>query len=222
MVDRAGAVPDDGVTHQGIFDIALLRPVPGLKLLSPSTQSDLTACFEYALKDTGAVIIRYPKLSCPPDIPKFEQTVEEGIGVFVSQEELLFTQKKSVPVERNERILIVSTGGLYTEVKAAAEKCAEKNIITDLYMLRFIKPLDEEYFISLAKNYRGVLFAEDGVKIGGVSEYLEELLNKNNYGNTKILAFGDRYYEHGTRAEILEAAGISVECIEKAVLELKK
>lgn len=222
MVDRAGAVPDDGVTHQGIFDIALLRPVPGLKLLSPSTHSDLTACFEYALKDTGAIIIRYPKLSCPPDIPKFEQTVEEGVGVFVSQEELLFTQKKSVPIERNERILIVSTGGLYTEVKAAAEKCAEKNIITDLYMLRFIKPLDEEYFISLAKNYRGVLFAEDGVKIGGVSEYLEELLNKNNYGNTKILAFGDRYYEHGTRAEILEAAGISVECIEKAVLELKK
>ena len=89
-------------------------------------------------------------------------------------------------------------------------------------MLRFIKPLDEEYFISLAKNYRGVLFTEDGVKTGGVSEYLEELLNKNNYGNTKILAFGDRYYEHGTRAEILEAAGLSVECMEKAVLELKK
>ena len=114
-----------------------------------------------------------------------------------------------MPVEKKDRILIVSTGGLYTEVKAAAEKCAENNIITDLYMLRFIKPLDEEYFVSLAKNYKGVLFAEDGVKTGGVSEYLEELLSKNNCNNTKILAFGDRYYEHGTRTEILEAAGLS-------------
>lgn len=221
MVDRAGAVPDDGVTHQGVFDIALLRPVPGLKILSPATESDMNVCFRYALEGDSAVVIRYPKLSCPPDSTKFEQTVEEGVGVFISQEELLFSQKKSVPVEKKDRILIVSTGGLYTEVKAAAEKCAENNIITDLYMLRFIKPLDEEYFISLAKNYKGVLFAEDGVKTGGVSEYLEELLSKNNCNNTKILAFGDRYYEHGTRAEILEAAGLSVECIIAGVQELK-
>ncbi|MBO4858037.1 MAG: 1-deoxy-D-xylulose-5-phosphate synthase [Treponema sp.] len=222
MVDRAGAVPDDGVTHQGVFDIALLRPVPGLKILSPSTESDMNVCFRYALEGDSAVVIRYPKLSCPPDSTKFEQIIEEGVGVFISQEELLFSQKKSVPVEKKDRILIVSTGGLYTEVKAAAEKCAENNIITDLYMLRFIKPLDEEYFISLAKNYKGVLFAEDGVKTGGVSEYLEELLSKNNCNNTKILAFGDRYYEHGTRAEILEAAGLSVECITAGVQELKK
>ena len=221
MVDRAGAVPDDGVTHQGVFDIALLRPVPGLKILSPATESDMNVCFRYALEGDSAVIIRYPKLSCPSDSTKFEQTIEEGVGVFISQEELLFSQKKSVPVEKKDRILIVSTGGLYTEVKAAAEKCAENNIITDLYMLRFIKPLDEEYFISLAKNYKGVLFAEDGVKTGGVSEYLEELLSKNNCNNTKILAFGDRYYEHGTRAEILEAAGLSVECIIAGVQELK-
>ena len=222
MVDRAGAVPDDGVTHQGVFDIALLRPVPGLKILSPATESDLNICFRYALESDSALVIRYPKLSCPPDSTKFEQPVEEGVGVFISQEELLFSQKKSVPVEKNDRILIVSTGGLYTEVKAAAEKCGESNIITDLYMLRFIKPLDEEYFVSLAKNYRGVLFVEDGVKTGGVSEYLEELLTKNNFSNTKILAFGDRYYEHGTRAEILEAAGLSVECIAAGVVELKK
>ena len=222
MVDRAGAVPDDGVTHQGVFDIALLRPVPELKILSPATESDLNVCFRYALEGDSAVVIRYPKLSCPPDITKFEQPVEEGVGVFISQEELLFSQKKSVPVEKNDRILIVSTGGLYTEVKSAAEKCAENNIITDLYMLRFIKPLDEEYFVSLAKNYRGVLFVEDGVKTGGVSEYLEELLTKNNFSNTKILAFGDRYYEHGTRAEILEAAGLSVDCITAGVQELKK
>ena len=222
MVDRAGAVPDDGVTHQGVFDIALLRPVPGLKILSPATESDLNVCFRYALESDSAFVIRYPKLSCPPDSTKFEQSVEEGVGVFISQEELLFSQKKSVPVEKNDRILIVSTGGLYSEVKAAAEKCGENNIITDLYMLRFIKPLYEEYFVSLAKNYKGVLFAEDGVKTGGVSEYLEELLTKNNFSNTKILAFGDRYYEHGTRAEILEAAGLSVECIAAGVVELKK
>ena len=222
MVDRAGAVPDDGVTHQGIFDIALLRPVPGLKILAPATESDLNVCFHYALECSDAVVIRYPKLSCPTDLTKFEQTIEEGIGVFISQEELLFTQKKSVPVEKSHRILIVATGGMYTEVKAAAEKCAENNIITDLYMLRFINPLDEEYFISLTKNYKGLLFVEDGVKTGGVSEYLEELLWKNNYKNTRVLAFENKFYEHGTRAEILEAAGLSIENITASVLELKK
>lgn len=222
MVDRAGAVPDDGVTHQGVFDIALLRPVPGLKILAPATESDLNVCFRYALECSDAVVIRYPKLSCPTDLTKFEQSVEEGIGVFISQEELLFTQKKSMPVEKSDRILIVATGGMYTEVKAAAEKCAENNIITDLYMLRFISPLDEEYFISLTKNYKGVLFVEDGVKTGGVSEYLEELLWKNNYKNTRLLAFENKFYEHGTRAEILEAAGLSIENITAGVLELKK
>lgn len=221
MLDRAGAVPDDGVTHQGVFDIALFKPIPNLTILSPVSQKDMELCFNYALENDSAFIIRYPKLSCPSELPQFAQKVEKGKGIFVPCSEMTvgnISEKDLLKVKH--KILIVSTGGMFSEVKVAVRSVMLKNGYADIYLLRFIKPLDEEYFLSIAKKYYGVVFVEDGVIKGGISEYLNGLLYKNKMFNTKILGFKDRFFDHGTRLQVLQDAGLSSEQIANAVKEL--
>ena len=221
MLDRAGAVPDDGVTHQGVFDIALFKPIPNLTILSPVSQKDMELCFNYALENDSAFIIRYPKLSCPSELPQFAQKVEEGKGILVPCSEMTvgnISEKDLLKVKH--KILIVSTGGMFSEVKVAVRSVMLKNGYADIYLLRFIKPLDEEYFLFIAKKYYGVVFVEDGVIKGGISEYLNGLLYKNKMFNTKILGFKDRFFDHGNRLQVLQDAGLSSEQIANAVKEL--
>ena len=210
VLDRAGVVPGDGVTHQGIFDIALFRPVPGIKIMSPVSAADLKVCFDYALVTDGAVVIRYPKAVCPPELPEFSQKVHEGKGILISSEG---------KAQRN-KYLIVTTGSMYSEVSQALKDNAAGKLKTDIYILRFIKPFNEEYFIQLATEYKGVLFVEDGVVTGGISEYLCGLLARNKYLKTKLLAFEDKFYSHATREQILETAGLSPAKIAAALKEL--
>lgn len=210
MLDRAGAVPNDGVTHQGIFDISLFRPVPDLYILSPSTALDLKLLFEWAINFDKPVVIRYPKKSCPEEIKEISSTkIVEGRGVLVKSS-----------LENKKRILVVSTGGMYSEVQKAVDSV--NNIPCDIYLLRFIKPFDFKYFLKIAGDYYGILFVEDGIKIGGISEYIVSLLNDKNIMNTKILAFEDKYYEHGTRDELLQEAGLSTNHIVKQIKECYK
>lgn len=209
MLDRSGAVPEDGITHQGIFDISLFRPIPEISLMSPASADDMELCFDWAAKQNHAVVIRYPKLTCPIEIPEFKTPVAEGKGILIKN-----TQKSE-----KETILFVCTGGMYSEVKEAASNLKNK-IETDIYILRFIKPLDEEYFLQLSTKYKGIVFVEDGCVTGGVSEYLSSLLYKNNFDAVKILAFEEKYYNQGTRSQILQNAGLSSNQIENAAEEL--
>ena len=210
VLDRAGVVPGDGVTHQGLFDIALFRPVPGIKIMSPVSAADLKVCFDYALVTDGAVVIRIPKAVCPAELPEFSQKVHEGKGI------LLQSEGKA---QRN-KYLIVTTGSMYSEVSAAVKDSTVSKLKADIYILRFIKPFNEEYFIDLASQYKGVLFVEDGVVTGGIGEYLCGELARHKYLHTKLLAFEDKFYSHANRAQILEDAGMSPAKIARALKEL--
>lgn len=221
MLDRAGAVPNDGVTHQGIFDIALFRSIPELQILTVTSENDLRLCFQYALNEKSAVAIRYPKSTCPTELPQFSAPVEKGRGIFVPcTETIVGNISEEEILSRKNKILVVATGGMYSEVQKAIRSVILDDGYADLYLLRFIKPFDDEYFINLAKEYKGVVFVEDGVKTGGISEYLNGLLTQNNFTNTKILAFEDKFYSQGSRSEVLEMAGLSPLHIEKAIKEL--
>ena len=210
ILDRAGVVPNDGVTHQGLFDIALFRPIPNIEILNPVSAQDLRLCFDYALERDCPVVIRYPKANCPEELPDFSQKVKSGKGILISSE------GKAV----KNKYLIVCTGSMYAEVAQACKNESVKKIKTDIYLMRFIKPFNDECFVSVAREYKGVLFVEDGVKTGGISEYLAGVLAQNKYLKTKVLAFEDRYYSHGTRAQILEDAGLSPQGIADALKEL--
>ncbi|MBR0031268.1 MAG: 1-deoxy-D-xylulose-5-phosphate synthase [Treponema sp.] len=218
VLDRSGAVPGDGETHQGVFDIALLRCVPNIELLSPVSQNDLSLCLDYALTAKNPVALRYPKTACPSELPSFSRKIEKGRGILVKADE--FAPNLSVQFDTDgenagsfKKVLYVTTGGLFSEVLKAARVNLSSGIYTDIYSLRFLKPLDEKYFSALAKNYDKIIFVEDGVARGGISEYLQNVLLSEGITNTTSKAFPDTFLPHGTREEILDAAGLSFENI---------
>ena len=201
VLDRSGAVPDDGETHQGIFDISLLRPVPDVSLLSPSSQVELELCLEWAVQQDFPVVIRYPKGECPKEQEEFAHPIEKGKGVLV--------KNKNNPNEKTD-CLYVCTGGIFPEVEKACNILEEKNIFPDIYNLRFLKPLDKEYFLSVIENYSKIVFVEDGIRIGGIGTYLESLLQRKTLNKkTWVCGFPDRFIGQGKRPEILEDAHLS-------------
>lgn len=209
-LDRAGVVPNDGETHQGLFDIPLLRPVPNLALLSPATAVDLNICLVWAVNSNRTVAIRYPKLSCPSEHKAFEQKITEGRGVLIKSEE--FAPSLNAGLEdkaEHKKILFVCTGGIFDETLIAARNVLMKGVEADIYSLRFIKPFDDNYFVHLAKEYDKVVIVEDCVKNGGIGEYIEELLYKNAYKSILLKSFPDRFIPQGNRIEICEACGMN-------------
>jgi len=221
VMDRAGAVPGDGETHQGLFDIALFRPVPNVTMLTPATGKDLEKILEYSISGKGTYIIRYPKMSCPSERSEFSSEIIEGRGVLLKAESLFPTLEVALEDSgETRRILFVTTGGMYSEVVVASRALLMENVMSDIYSLRFIKPIDKEYFITLAKDYDGIVFAEDGIVSGGISEYLALVLSENKITNFRIKAFPEGFYRQGTRQDVLSEAGLSVEELCKAALDL--
>lgn len=223
VLDRSGPVPGDGETHQGLFDISLLRPVPGIQLLCPASAADLSLCLEYAAAQQNACVIRYPKLSCPTEENAFSEPVNTGRGVLVKAESYtpsLSAQFDDIPEDRQMRVLFVCTGGMYAETLVAARSLILKNIYADIYCLRFIKPVDENYLQNLASGYDGCVFVEDGVITGGIAEYLADGMRRDGLKNTAVKAFPDAFFCQGTREQICDAACMSPIDIEAAALGL--
>ncbi|MCR5621173.1 MAG: 1-deoxy-D-xylulose-5-phosphate synthase [Treponema sp.] len=236
VFDRAGAVPEDGETHQGIFDIVLLRPIPNITILSVSSGRDMELCLDWAVTEAkGPVAIRWPKMSCPSEIEAFSKPVMPGRGLLVKSSDfapsLSFAIEESNDVPRRGRrgrktsdILLVCTGSMYSETLTAARQLLLKSLCADIYTLRFLKPFDESYFLSIAEKYNAIVFIEDGVQTGGISEYLEKLVNRGGRrerkASTAVLSFPDCFLHNGTRAQILEEAGLSPDRIADTAIRL--
>ncbi len=216
-LDRAGVVPNDGETHQGLFDIALLRPVPNLTLLAPATARDLELCLAWAVEAKRPVAIRYPKMSCPSENEAFASAVEEGRGILVPAEHLV-PALAAEGVEKN--LLFVTTGGFYGETVQAVRSLAMEEIYGDIYSLRFIKPLDEDLLVERAKGYKAIVIAEDGVVTGGVGQYIQNLLLSHGLPHVAVKAFPDVFYPQGTRSEICEDAHMSPRDLAEAAKKL--
>ena len=220
MLDRAGAVSDDGPTHQGVFDIALFKTIPSLVLMSPASCNDLKLCFEWALENKSAVVIRYPKASCPTELPVFSEPVIPGRGLFIPCSDFVIENITEEQLQKQKnKILLIITGSLYSQAQQAIRSVLLKNGYADLYILRFIKPFDEEYFLEIAKNYKGFVLAEDGMSEGGICEEIENILLNNGYKYIRKCGFADRFYVQGKREEVLQDAGLSAADLEKEILE---
>lgn len=214
-LDRAGAVPEDGETHQGIFDIALLLPIPNLVMLAPASARELELALQWALNKNAPVVIRYPKNRCPEEHPSFFASLEEGRGVLLNQDEFAPESAPHLAAGmKKSKTLLVCTGGIFPETLEAARLLIRENFAMDIYNLRFLKPLDETYFLELAAQYGYIFFIEDGVKTGGIGRFLERLVQKYvSEVSTLSLGFPDRFLAQGSRREILEDAELSPEKI---------
>jgi 1-deoxy-D-xylulose-5-phosphate synthase len=198
-LDRSGFVGEDGETHQGLFDISLFRPVPGMRILSPAGAAELGLMLDWALARAavpgGPIAIRYPKDCPPPEIPPFSQPLAEGRGVWVRR-----------GPDRPLRVCLAFTGGLYNEALKAAELLELRGLAVDCYNLRFLKPVDEDYLAAIMDRYALTVFAEEGIREGGFGEYALALARRRDCGG-KVLALaveGD-FAGLGTRQELLRA-----------------
>jgi 1-deoxy-D-xylulose-5-phosphate synthase len=203
-LDRAGAVGEDGETHQGLYDIALFRSMPNVSILAPASARDLDLAMDYALKAAGPVMIRYPKGRCPKEEAGYAEPYQEGSGVFVRRS--------------GGEVLIVAMGGLVAPAIEASDLLLREGRRSDVYSLRFVAPIDEEAFLEIAAGYRRVIFLEEGVAQGGLGESLAALAARRlPRVFFSALGFPREPYAQASRTELLEKAGFSVAGIAERV-----
>jgi 1-deoxy-D-xylulose-5-phosphate synthase len=201
-LDRCGFVDGDGETHQGLFDIALFRSVPKMTILAPASAVELRLMLEYALRLDGPAMIRYPKALCPSEEPPFSLPPERGRGVWLRK-------SGRSGKESGSRVCLAFTGSLYPQALDAAERLQSQGIAADLYNLRFLKPVDEDYLAELLNSYDLVVFIEEGIRCGGFGEYAASFARSRACSaKTMVLAeeetFSDDGCAIGTREELIK------------------
>ncbi|MDR2095781.1 MAG: 1-deoxy-D-xylulose-5-phosphate synthase [Treponema sp.] len=223
-LDRAGLVGEDGETHQGFYDISLFRPLPDMRILAPAAEVELSLMLNWALNSPGPSIIRYPKGACPSlsreEEAAFSQSLSEGRGVFVRQS-----------LDSAPSLCIAFTGSLYPQVRNAADFLESCGLPADLYHLRFLKPLDEDYFSYIFAPYGTAIIVEEGVLQGGFGEYAAEIIRRE-CRQTRILCLGIETASwsegrgsfeladcQGTRQELLHSFGLDGRGIAATVLD---
>ncbi len=194
-MDRSGLVSSDGETHQGAFDIALFRAIPGLIMLAPGSTEEFKIMMDYSLSCSRTVLLRYPKAECPEGISGTNLPLIEGRGVFI---------RKS-----DGKVLIITLGGLVNETLSAWEILKKQGLDTDLYNLRFIKPIDEEYLLKLVSEYSHVFLVEEGSRKGGIGEYISSLLSQNR-SDVRFQHNGipEEFLSQALRSELLTYCGL--------------
>ncbi len=185
-VDRAGFVGEDGETHQGLFDAALLQSIPNTTVYSPATYSELNKAFYNAFyKDENLIVIRYPRGS----MPDITDTEKSG-GDF--------------DIVGSGKTALVTYGRLYFNALKAAEKLREKGIDIRIIKLNKIKPMPSGAFES-ALECEKVFFFEEGMRSGGVAEKFGSLLLENGFkGGYSVTAVDDEFVAHASVARLME------------------
>ncbi|MDR0708696.1 MAG: 1-deoxy-D-xylulose-5-phosphate synthase [Spirochaetaceae bacterium] len=229
-LDRAGFVPDDGETHQGLFDISLLRPVPGISILAPACAGEFRLMLNWALTAARPVVIRYPKALCPPEaeIPGGEtdgiiRPAVSGVSAPIRPGRGVWLRGGIDGETGGGGLCLAFTGGLYPQVQEAAEFLAKEGVDAHLYNLRFLKPVDEDYLLEIMAYYGTVVFIEEGVRSGGFGEYAAGLALRRKEESpgdcvrVLVLAAGDSFAGQGTREKLLRESGLDGRGIALAV-----
>ncbi len=186
-IDRAGFVGEDGETHQGIFDVPMLRLIPNTTVFSPATFEELKRCLKRAVYDTsGIACVRYPKGG------KLNEMVLEAA------EDFSYSGKRS-------NTLAVTYGRISAYLSEACEKVG-----ADMLRLVRVSPLPDGV-VSLAMKYKRVVFFEEGSLKGGAAEgFFSELARRGFKGTLESVGVDGRFVPVGTVAEQLEMFGLDV------------
>ncbi len=223
-IDRGGLVGEDGTTHQGVFDIAALLPVPGMVISSPMDESEMRSLMFTASRAGVPFVVRYPRGCAPGEVEwrgeKFEE-VEIGKGRCLrSVTDHPVRSAATPPREGNHPVALLSFGPVGNFAAEAIERAAAEGISAAHYDLRFAKPLDEDLLHEVGKNFKRVITVEDGVVRGGVGSAVEEFFALHGYA-TRVERLGvpDRFIPHGSPAELYALCGYDAEGILSAILK---
>jgi len=207
-LDRAGIVGDDGRTHQGLFDIAYLRPLPGMVLMAPKDEGELRhmvwTAVRHAAAGRGPIALRYPR----------------GTGVGASLDEPL----RELPIGVSETlregrdVVIIAYGTMALAALEASGRLAADGIDATVVNARFAKPLDAERILALAARTPRILTVEEHAVAGGFGSAVSELLaERGARADVEIVGVPDQWVDHGAQKLWRQRFGLDTEGIAAAV-----
>ncbi|MBP3498889.1 MAG: 1-deoxy-D-xylulose-5-phosphate synthase [Akkermansia sp.] len=205
-MDRAGLSPDDGPTHHGLFDIAMMRCIPNLVMMQPKDEAELghMLCTMNTIADRPSVI-RYPRGT--------------GEGVPMPAELQPLPIGKAEILRPGSGITLLALGNMNGYAAKVAEKLAAEGISCAHINARFICPLDAECILRQARETGLIVTMEDHVITGGFGSAVIELLNAHQC-TTPVLRIGwpHEFIEHGREDQLRAKHGLTVEAITAAIL----
>ena len=199
-LDRAGLVGSDGATHQGSYDLSFLRCIPNMVIMAPADENECRQMLYTGTTLSAPSAIRYPRGS-GPGVPLVAEMTALPVG------------RAQYRREGRSGLAILAFGALVESARKVADR-----LDATLVNMRFIKPLDEELIIEIAKRHRAVVTIEENAVMGGAGSAVGEVLAARGV-QVPLLQIGipDRFIEHGSRDTCLAAAGLDLAGISASV-----
>jgi 1-deoxy-D-xylulose-5-phosphate synthase len=190
-LDRAGLVGGDGATHNGSFDLSLLRCVPNMVVMAPADENECRQMLYTAVTLDAPAAVRYPR--------------GPGPGAAIQAPMQALTVGRAEIRRRGESGLLLLAFGSMVEV---ARPVAERLDAT-LVNMRFVKPLDSALLRELVPQHAALVTLEENVVAGGAGSGVAEFLDSAGLPGPRLhLGIPDRFIEHGSREECLASAGL--------------
>ncbi len=206
-LDRAGLVGADGATHAGAYDIAFVRCIPNMSLITPSDENECRAALTTAYRQDHPVAVRYPRGA------GIGATIEPGFAELPFGRGELRRDVARTAGQGGPRVAILAFGTLLHPALVAAER-----LDAAVANMRFVKPLDLELVTRLAREHDALVTIEEGCVMGGAGSAVLEALAAAGL-QTPVLQLGlpDAFVEHGDPARLLALCGLDAAGIEQAV-----
>jgi len=203
-LDRAGLVGADGATHQGLFDYAYLRTLPNAIVMAPKDENELQHLLASAIEYPGPAAIRFPR----------------GAGIGAS----LDPDVKSIPIGESELLrdgddaVILAIGNTVHPAMEAANELAAEGVACAVVNARFVKPLDRDRVLELARRCRVLVTIEEHAQLGGFGSAILELLSEEGIRiPARTIGIADELIEHGESAATL---GLAPADLQRTIHEL--
>ncbi|MFL5151192.1 MAG: 1-deoxy-D-xylulose-5-phosphate synthase [Microvirga sp.] len=208
-LDRAGLVGADGPTHAGAFDVAYLGCLPGFVVMAAADEAELVHMVATAAAhDDGPIAFRYPR--------------GEGVGVEMPEVGLPLPIGKGRIVREGGRVAILSLGTRLSESLRAADELEARGLSTTVADARFVKPLDEDLVLRLARDHEVLITIEEGA-IGGFGAQVLQLLAERGALDqglkVRAMMLPDRFIEHEKPERMYAEAGLDAAGIVAKVFE---
>jgi len=208
-MDRAGIVGADGPTHHGLLDIAYLRGYPNIILMAPKDEAEMRDMMLTAIEYPGPAALRYPR--------------GNGVGVDITHAPEKLEIGKAEILREGSDVAIIAYGSMVYPSIQAAERLAAENISATVVNARFVKPIDAETIISIAKRHQIILTVEEAYLAGGFGSAVMETLEKNGLlENTTVHRMGvaDEIVTHGDPKILLAHYGLNADGIADRAKEM--
>jgi 1-deoxy-D-xylulose-5-phosphate synthase len=195
VLDRAGVTGPDGPSHHGIWDLAMLQLVPGIRIAVPRDAARLEEEFAEAIAVTDApTVVRFPKGAVTEDVPAVER-LDDGVDVLSRA--------------GGEDVLIVGIGPMAQLALEVGERLRAQGIGATVIDPRWVVPVATSV-VDLAARHRLVITIEDGIRVGGIGTRVRQVLREAGV-DTAVdeLGLPDEFIDHASREEILADAGLT-------------